>query len=101
MGITPDLVAGTWVGGEDRSIHFRTMKEGQGGRLAMPIYGAFMQKVYSDESLDVSKEPFPKPSTPLSVELDCEKYNQFIQPDSADQHEFLDLPTEIDLDAEI
>lgn len=101
MGITPNLVAGTWVGGEDRSIHFRTMKEGQGGRLAMPIYGAFMQKVYSDKSLDVSKEPFPKPSTPLSVELDCEKYNQFIQPDSAYQDEFLNLPTELDLDAEI
>ncbi|MDX5436828.1 MAG: penicillin-binding protein, partial [Pontibacter sp.] len=59
MGVTPDLVCGTWVGGEDRSIHFRTMKEGQGGRLAMPIYGAFMQKVYNDKSLDVSKEPFP------------------------------------------
>lgn len=101
MGITPDIVAGVWVGGEDRAIHFRTMREGQGGRLAMPIYGAFMQKVYQDKSLDRSKDPFPKPSTPLSVELDCAKYNQGIQIDSTQQGEFLNLPTEIDLGAEI
>ncbi|PRY14824.1 penicillin-binding protein 1A [Pontibacter ummariensis] len=101
MGLTPNLVTGTWVGGEDRSIHFRTLAEGQGGKLAMPIYGAFMQKVYNDKSLDVSKEPFPKPLAPLSVELDCAKYNHGIQPDSTQQDEFLNLPTEIDLDAEI
>jgi penicillin-binding protein 1A len=101
MGITPNLVCGTWVGGDDRSIHFRTMAEGQGGRLAMPIYGSFMQQVYNDKSLDVSKEPFPKPTMPLSVELDCSKYNQGVQVDSMYQDEFLNLPTEIDLDSEI
>jgi penicillin-binding protein 1A len=101
MGITPNLVCGTWVGGEDRSIHFRTMAEGQGGKLAMPIYGSFMQKVYNDKSLDVSKEPFPKPLLPLSVELDCSKYNQGDQVDSLYQDEFLNLPTEINLDSEI
>jgi penicillin-binding protein 1A len=101
MGITPNLVCGTWVGGEDRSIHFRTMAEGQGGKLAMPIYGSFMQKVYSDKTLDVSKDAFPKPLLPLSVELDCSKYNQGDQIDSLYQDEFLNLPTEINLDSEI
>jgi len=101
MGVTPNLVCGTWVGGEDRSIHFRTLSLGQGGKLAMPIYGAFMQKVYADKSLDVSKAPFPKPLTPLSVELDCAKYSQGIQIDSTQQDEFLDLSTDINLDAEI
>lgn len=102
MGITPDLVAGTWVGGEDRAIHFRSIALGQGNKLAMPVYGAFMQKVYADRTLDRSKEPFPKPSAPLSVELDCAKFNGGSMPvDSAQQDEFLNLPTEIDLDAEI
>ncbi|MFD2513206.1 penicillin-binding protein 1A [Pontibacter locisalis] len=101
MGLTPNLVAGTWVGGEDRSIHFRTIALGQGNKLAMPIYGAFMQKVYADKSLDVSRDAFPKPLAPLSVELDCAKYNQGIQIDSTQQDEFLNMPTEIDLDAEI
>jgi penicillin-binding protein 1A len=101
MGITPNLVCGTWVGGEDRSIHFRSIALGQGNKLAMPIYGYFMQKVYADKSLDVSREPFPKPSTPLSVELDCARYNGPMPVDSSQMEEFLQLPAEIDLDAEI
>jgi penicillin-binding protein 1A len=102
MGLTPNLVTGTWVGGEDRSIHFRTIALGQGNKTAMPIYGDFMQRVYADKTLDVSKGPFPKPLTPLSVELDCAKYNSSGMPmDSAQQDEFLLMPTEIDLDAEI
>ncbi|GAB3202828.1 penicillin-binding protein 1A [Pontibacter aydingkolensis] len=100
MGLTPNLVAGTWVGGEDRSIHFRTIALGQGNKLAMPVYGAFMQKVYADKSLDLSKDAFPKPLAPLSVELDCAKYNQGVPIDSSQQDEFLNMPTEIDLDAD-
>lgn len=51
MGFTPSLVAGCWVGGEDRSIHFDRLNEGQGASMALPIYGLFMQKVYADKSL--------------------------------------------------
>jgi penicillin-binding protein 1A len=62
MGMTQNLVTGLWVGGEDRSIHFRTLALGQGGRVAMPAWGLFMQKVYSDPALtDYQKEPFKKP----------------------------------------
>ncbi|SMB85694.1 glycosyl transferase family 51 [Hymenobacter roseosalivarius DSM 11622] len=74
MGVTPDLVCGMWVGGEDRSIHFRNGSNGQGARAALPIYGLFMRKVYGDKALDVSKEPFPKPAQPLSIEIDCSRY---------------------------
>ena len=76
MGLTPDLVCGMWVGGEDRSIHFRGGGYGQGARAALPLYGLFMQKVYKDKSIGISTAPFPKPSKPLSVELDCAKYYQ-------------------------
>ena len=74
MGITPDLVCGMWVGGEDRSIHFRSGTYGQGARLALPLYGLFMQKVYKDKSIGISTAPFPKPTAPLSIEIDCSKY---------------------------
>ncbi|WP_241502214.1 penicillin-binding protein 1A [Hymenobacter glacialis] len=74
MGITPDLVCGMWVGGEDRSIHFRSGTYGQGARLALPLYGLFMQKVYKDKSIGISTAPFPKPAAPLGIELDCSKY---------------------------
>ncbi|GAA3949995.1 transglycosylase domain-containing protein [Hymenobacter algoricola] len=74
MGITPDLVCGMWVGGEDRSIHFRTGAYGQGARLALPIYGVFMRKVYADKGIGISTAPFPKPTQPLSIEIDCSRY---------------------------
>lgn len=48
MGYTPDLVAGCWVGGEDRDIHFDDMDHGQGAHAALPIFGMFMDKVYAD-----------------------------------------------------
>ena len=91
MGITPDLVCGTWVGGDDRSIHFRSANYGQGNKLAMPIYGKFMQKVYANKNLSVSKAPFTKPTKPLSVEIDCSRYNG-VMSDSVQQNEILTLP---------
>lgn len=51
MGFTPSLVSGVWVGGEDRSIHFDNLAEGQGASMALPIYALYMQKVYKDTSL--------------------------------------------------
>ena len=50
MGYTPDLVAGCWVGGEDRDIHFDDMDHGQGAHAALPIFGMFMDKVYADSA---------------------------------------------------
>jgi len=51
MGFTPELVAGCWVGGEDRAIHFDNMDRGQGARMALPIYGGFMRRVFDDPNL--------------------------------------------------
>ena len=48
MGVSPKLVAGAWVGGEYRSIHFRTGQLGQGSRTALPICGYFFQSVLGD-----------------------------------------------------
>jgi penicillin-binding protein 1A len=62
MAFTPSLVGGCWVGGEERSIHFNTMNEGQGASMALPIYGLFMQKVYADQTLGYSEtEDFDVP----------------------------------------
>jgi penicillin-binding protein 1A len=48
MGVTPHLVGGVWVGGEDRDIHFDQTTEGQGANMALPIWALFMKKVYAD-----------------------------------------------------
>ena len=52
MSFTPELVAGGWVGGEERSIHFDRMAYGQGASMALPIHGLFYQKVYADPDLN-------------------------------------------------
>jgi penicillin-binding protein 1A len=74
IGLTPDIVAGAWVGGEDRSIHFRSTDLGQGASMALPIWAKFMQKVYADPTLKVSKGDFDKPQGAFSVETDCARY---------------------------
>ncbi|MDR2791358.1 MAG: transglycosylase domain-containing protein [Tannerellaceae bacterium] len=51
MAVTPNLVSGCWVGGEDRSIHFDGLSMWQGANMALPIYGLFIQKVYADSTL--------------------------------------------------
>ncbi len=51
MAVTPDLVSGMWVGGEDRDIHFDSMAMGQGATMALPIYAYFIKKVYANEAL--------------------------------------------------
>ncbi len=64
MGFTPSLVNGCWVGGEDRSIHFDSMAEGQGASMALPIWALYMQKVYADSNLGYTEdEAFDVPST--------------------------------------
>ena len=54
MSFTPSIVAGCWVGGEDRSIHFDRMAYGQGASMALPIHGLFYQKIYADPTLNMS-----------------------------------------------
>ncbi len=51
VAVTPSLVAGAWVGGEYRSIHFRTGALGQGSRTALPIVASFLRKVMDNPSL--------------------------------------------------
>ena len=71
MGVTPNLVAGVWVGGDDRSIHFDQMSLGQGANMALPIYGIFMQKVYADSTRGVTVlDKFEKPPN-FNLQLDC------------------------------
>ncbi len=78
MGLTHNLVAGAWVGGDDRSIHFRNWAMGQGGKTARPIWDKFMQKVYNDKELSVKKGAFKRPDRGLNVELNCSRYENSV-----------------------
>ena len=56
MGLTPTLVSGVWVGGDDRDIHFDSMALGQGASMALPVFALYLQKVYKDTSLGYSPD---------------------------------------------
>ncbi|MDE6309193.1 MAG: penicillin-binding protein, partial [Muribaculaceae bacterium] len=56
MGFTPQLVSGTWVGGDERYIHFNNMRDGQGAEMGLPIYGKFIKKVYADPTLPYDED---------------------------------------------
>lgn len=72
VGVTRNLVAGAWVGGEYRSIHFRTGALGQGSRTALPVFGYFMEQLLKDPSLAHYRGMIPtKPEHPISRDYDC------------------------------
>jgi penicillin-binding protein 1A len=72
MGYTPSLVSGVWVGGEDRSIHFDNIAEGQGAAMALPIWALYMKKVLNDSELGYSSsEQFDIPSS-FSANAGCQ-----------------------------
>lgn len=75
MGITPDLVSGCWVGAEERNVHFSNTRYGQGANMALPIFGQFMEQVFSDETIQLGRGDFLTPAGSISLELDCQEYD--------------------------
>ncbi len=60
VGVTPHLVVGSWVGAEERCVHFRTSSLGEGGKTALPMYGLFMEKVINDDRFVQYRGRFPR-----------------------------------------
>lgn len=61
IGYTPQLLAGAWVGCDDRFL--RISHTGGGNELAMPEFAFFMQKVYADKKLGIDPNAqFQKPA---------------------------------------
>jgi penicillin-binding protein 1A len=77
VGLTPELVTGVWVGAEDRAVRFKTMAWGQGARLALPIYGYYMQFLYGDSKVKISKKDFEKPQGFDESKVDCNESYTF------------------------
>jgi penicillin-binding protein 1A len=75
MGVTKDLVSGAWVGGDERSIHYRSWDMGQGGKTARPIWAKFMTKVYADPDIKYKKGSFKRPASGMDITLDCSQYD--------------------------
>jgi len=76
VGITPSLVVGTWVGGEDHWIRFLTLANGQGSRMAKPFFIALIKSLEDDPEADYDTNArFHKPEGDIDIELDCGQYD--------------------------
>jgi penicillin-binding protein 1A len=79
IGFTPQLLSGVWVGCEDPLLHFLSTDIGQGGHAAMPAWGYFMEKTYSDSRLKLDKNAkFFKPSDSTLVKNMCSEGPEII-----------------------
>ena len=90
VGVTPGLVSGAWVGGEYRSIHFRTGALGQGSRTALPIVGYYLESVLDDPQFSKYRRKFPDPKE--DIDRSCYSCTYIPRPREEEDS------TEIDLD---
>lgn len=100
MCVSPNLVVGAWVGGEYRSIHFRTGALGQGSRTALPITGYFMQSVMADPEFKHYHGKFKKPDD-ANITRDmyiCQSYYPTVQRDTTKADSTIVSEEEIILD---
>ncbi len=94
MGITPNLVTGVWVGGDEKWVRFYTLDDGQGFVMARPIYQKYLQKIEADKDIDFDiSAKFAQGPTGIEDLIDCSRYKQ-IKPEEEQENrlqEKLDL----------
>ena len=87
MCVTPKLVTGAWVGGEDQSVH--RISGGEGSVMALPIVGDFMKRVYDDGRLGLSRnDQFIRPAMMPRYDCDEETDPEGRVPDADDDNFF-------------
>ena len=80
MGVTPKLITGVWVGGDNPIVRFKTSTYGQGAYAALPIYANFLQSVYKDSKYSYLKtESFNIPDSIYNL-LDCNDFEEEHEP---------------------
>ncbi len=88
MCIAPKLAMGAWVGGEDQAVHLTT--RGEGGVVALPIVGDFLQRVHNDSSLGITRlDLFPRPIGAPTFDCNQESEESY-QPSNEAEDEFFD-----------
>lgn len=72
IGFTPKLVAGSWVGADNRNVRFRSISLGAGSSMALPIWGDFMSKLREDKNFKYYVNAKFSPTPPMIAErLTC------------------------------
>ena len=76
IAYTPSLVAGVWVGAEDRRVHFRSLALGSGAATALPVWAKFMTKIDRDPTFKNKNQHFPPLSSSAADQLNCDSYEE-------------------------
>jgi penicillin-binding protein 1A len=76
IGISPNLVVGTWVGADDPGIRFRSINLGQGSSTALPIFARFWQQVNKDSTYAALSEAKFQIDPKIIASMNCEPYRQ-------------------------
>ena len=72
VGITPSIVAVTWVGNDDYRIGFSSTGLGAGANSALPIYAKWMQRLNADTSyVSITQQKFRTPSADVASAMEC------------------------------
>ncbi len=102
IGYTPELLAGTWVGCDDPFIRIYAGTSG-GNEMALPKWGFFMNKVYSDKKLPYGnmlkfEEPAAFVNDPVYADDNLERLaregdsTQYEDQGNGDAGDFMDVP---------
>jgi len=71
VGMTPDLVTGVWVGAQDPTVRFSSTALGQGANTGLPIFGYYMNRIYKDASIHISRGDFTAPANFDPTRFEC------------------------------
>lgn len=86
IGVTPTLVTGVWVGGDEKWVKFYTLEDGQGFVMSRPIFMNYMKMLEEDEEASYDpKIKFPPPPSGLSDFIDCQRYKRGEPEDELEQ----------------
>ncbi len=97
MGITPDLVVATWVGGDNEWIRFLSLSDGQGGVMARPFCTGFLSRLEADSKVDYDVNARFKIPDVLEINTDCSVYDAMEEEDKkAAEQEMQDKSDEED-----
>ncbi|TKG95551.1 penicillin-binding protein [Puteibacter caeruleilacunae] len=77
IGYSPNLVTGVWVGGEDMSVHFRSITYGQGAYMALPIYGKYLGMINRNKAFrSIRYDHFPSLPYGVVAQLNIPHYRE-------------------------
>ncbi len=48
VGFSPGLLGAVWVGADDPSLHFSSLRHGQGAAMALPVWAGFWRRAQAD-----------------------------------------------------